>query len=367
MPTRAANLANPDATALDRLGGLEHGFALAILNASPDCIKLIELDGSISFMSHNGLRAMELDGLDQVVGRLWTSLWPIGMRSELITALNKAKAGASSGFEGFCPTAKGAARWWEVSVSPIRGAGGVVECILSTSRDVTARVRHEETHQQISDAPAAKDLLCMQFQDLSQEMNHRIKNNLATVISLLRSQARGLNDGDAQRAVEQAANRIASLATLHDQLHLDPSQGTVALKAYLRLLLQEIGAAASGTLDLSCDTEDELALLPDQAVMIGVVLNELVGNGFKHGGRSVTVRIGLLSRANGRSLDIAVSDDGPGLPAGFSDNAFGGLGLRIVSGYVKKWEGQLQFDAGPSNGATVRLQLPVPQPMAGQS
>jgi diguanylate cyclase (GGDEF)-like protein/PAS domain S-box-containing protein len=110
----------------------------SILDASADCIKILSTTGEIQLMNAPGLCAMELGSADQVKGRVWSSLWPVDMQSIVSTAVERAKAGSPARFTGFCPTALGSPRWWDVVVTPMRADDGVVERLLAISRDVTA-------------------------------------------------------------------------------------------------------------------------------------------------------------------------------------------------------------------------------------
>lgn len=122
---------DPNIHALDLLDGAEAGFALSILDASPDCIKILDLDGRLRFMNGNGLCAMEIDDFSTVERSPWPSLWPAEAHQRLEEALEAARDGAISRFEAFCPTAIGTPRWWHVTVSPIRDGTGRVSRILA--------------------------------------------------------------------------------------------------------------------------------------------------------------------------------------------------------------------------------------------
>lgn len=128
----------PDVAALGVLDGTAPGFTLSYLRASPDCVKLITPEGRVSFVNRNGLRAMELPSFDAVRGRDWWDLWPEESRALLRDAVAAAAGGEAGRFVAFCPTARGAPRWWDVSVSPVAEPDGAVRSLLTISRDVTA-------------------------------------------------------------------------------------------------------------------------------------------------------------------------------------------------------------------------------------
>ncbi|HYF55000.1 MAG TPA: PAS domain-containing protein, partial [Salinarimonas sp.] len=114
-------------------------FLSSVLNASSDCIKVVENDGSLTFMNANGLCAMEIECFADVRGAEWAALWPSEARSQVCAAIETAKQGSMARFEAFCPTAKGTPKWWDVTVSPVTNKDGHVTRLISISRDVTER------------------------------------------------------------------------------------------------------------------------------------------------------------------------------------------------------------------------------------
>ena len=112
-------------------------FSSAVLEASPDCLKVIDRDGRLTFMNANGCALMEIDDLASIRGRQWSDLWPEIERDKVAAAVKAARAGVATRFEAPCPTAKLTPKWWDVSVSPVMDARGEVSRIVSTSRDIT--------------------------------------------------------------------------------------------------------------------------------------------------------------------------------------------------------------------------------------
>jgi diguanylate cyclase (GGDEF)-like protein/PAS domain S-box-containing protein len=118
----------------------------SVLEASADCIKIMDLDGRLELMNEPGLAVMELSGLDAVRGKSWAELWPAEARDTVRAALLQAAGGTVARFTGFCPTAGGTPKYWDVLVSPMCGADGTVDRILSISRDITSQ---RETAEQL--------------------------------------------------------------------------------------------------------------------------------------------------------------------------------------------------------------------------
>lgn len=128
-------------------------FGGQLFESSPDCVKVLDLDGNLLAMNKNGQCAMEIDDFGPLCGAQWTSFWPRDAQDAVHAALNAARAGGLGRFNAFCPTAKGSARWWDVVVTPVYADDGRVVNLLSVSRDVTelrallTQARNSETIQ----------------------------------------------------------------------------------------------------------------------------------------------------------------------------------------------------------------------------
>jgi len=140
---------------------LRQSMALSqsILEASADCIKIISSEGTLEVMNSPGVSAMELDCAEQVHGMQWPSLWPTPMQPVVEAALAEARSGTPSRFTGFCPTARGTPKWWDVVVTPMWSELGTVERLLAISRDITVsrksadELRWASEHDHLTDLP----------------------------------------------------------------------------------------------------------------------------------------------------------------------------------------------------------------------
>ena len=192
---------------------------------------------------------------------------------------------------------------------------------LEALRELNERQELEKAKRALEESGRQKDLLL-------KELNHRVKNNLQIVSSLLHLQAK--TAGTAADQFNNAAARVAAIALVHQQLHKYDDVGTVALDRYLIDLCQAITAASSSpdrAWSLVVDA-DPLIISTDVAVPLALVVNELVTNAIQHSkpiGESGTLHI--LLRCHQDAFAISVSDAGDG-PAAAQSPA--GLGTRIV-------------------------------------
>lgn len=236
-------------------------FLRSVLDVSTDCVKAVELDGTLSYMNANGLCAMELDSFAAVEGQCWSSLWPPESALMVEEAVAKARLGRKSRFEGFCPTAKGAPKWWDVAVAPMLDGSGKVVCIVSLSRDISDRKAKEE-----------------QLVLLNRELYHRVKNNLATVQAIARATAQSSGTLDEFDASFSA--RLGALAQTHGLLFSGNDATTVAKLVEAELKPFATKVAGIGT------SGPAVALPSAEAVALGMIFHELTTNACKHGGLS---------------------------------------------------------------------------------
>ena len=119
-------------------------FSARIIASSADCIKVLDEDARLEFMTEGGMCIMEVEDFGAIKGASWPDFWPGIGHDHAIAAVEEAKRGGVGRFEGFATTLKGTPRWWDVIVTPILGANGTPEKLLSVSRDVTMTKRAEE-------------------------------------------------------------------------------------------------------------------------------------------------------------------------------------------------------------------------------
>jgi PAS domain S-box-containing protein len=115
-------------------------FLRGIVQSSDDCLKVLDLEGKILFLSQGGERALGCEA-GSVIGARWAEFWQGEERRAALAALEAARQGRSSGFEGFLPTEAGSRipSWWDIRVSPIPDHRGKPDRILVVSRDASER------------------------------------------------------------------------------------------------------------------------------------------------------------------------------------------------------------------------------------
>jgi two-component sensor histidine kinase len=203
--------------------------------------------------------------------------------------------------------------------------------------DITERKRAERNQAQLFD-----------------ELNHRVKNNLTIVSGLLTMQARHSSDPNVRDQLLKAVDRIQSIADLHAMLYRGGRKDEVAVRGYLEDLCARLSRTLLEGREVRLDLHAEPVSLPiDEAVRLGVIVNELVTNAAKHAYAPndhgvIWVR---LTRTD-EGLCLSVADLGQGM----GEQPAGGLGMRLVRSLVERDGGQLTIKS--SHGTSVEVRLP---------
>ena len=117
-------------------------FNRSIIESSPDCIKILDMEGNLLSM-HNGQQLLGIDDIRPFLNKSWVEFWEGDDRQAARAAIAAAKAGKQGNFVGFFRTLRGEPKWWDVSIAPILDANDRPERLLAVSRDVTRRKQAE--------------------------------------------------------------------------------------------------------------------------------------------------------------------------------------------------------------------------------
>lgn len=139
---------------LDLPPGLEASHVLrALLSASNDCVKLLDLDGRLLFMSEGGKRVMEVDDFASIQHCPWPDFWQGDEQRAAKDAVAAGREGKASRFLGYTGTAKGTMKYWDVQVLPVADDSGQPAYLLSISKDVSElRSADVEIHRLMEEA-----------------------------------------------------------------------------------------------------------------------------------------------------------------------------------------------------------------------
>ena len=304
--------------------GVSDGFALveAIRDAQGGLIDYVVLEA-------NPALHRILDAPGPMVGRRQTEIIPDSPPAWL-AACDAAFQGHALNFEYLAPCSR---RWFDIHLSRI-----APDQLSQLVVDVTER-KHAEARQS----------------EMFDELNHRVKNNLAIVSAMLAMQSRAAISPDVREHLAKAIDRIQTIADVHASLYRSGRKDDIDFAAYLHDLCGRLADSVIDKSRVRLDLRAEPTVMPlDRAVALGVVVNELVTNAAKHAYPSPQRgAVSVELARDGGSLKLRVGDGGPGLPA---EPPKSGLGMRLVRSLVQQLGATLIIEGDP--GATFTVSLP---------
>ena len=210
---------------------------------------------------------------------------------------------------------------------------------------------HDALVAELQASQARERKLCRQVDELSRrtalltdELSHRLFNGLQLIGTLLSAQSR-LAPPEAATQLVIAIGRVVAFGQVHRRLHLLDHQEHVEFRQYLLDLCEELSVLLFGDqFGFGIEVEgNDIDLPTSVAIPLGFIVNEMITNSAKFAGGNIAVRLDVHSAAG---CSPSVSDQGPGLPAGFNPDECDGLGTKIMLSLARRIGGDLVVSAG---------------------
>jgi len=309
--------------------------------ASDGLIRL-DVDGMTTFASPNALSAFNRLGFqDELEGEplleVATAILPANRQyDESLPIVMAGRAPWRADIE---------ARGVTVSLRtiPLRENGNRIGAIV-LCRDVS-EIRHQEQELITKDATI-------------REIHHRVKNNLQTVASLLRIQARRTHSEEARDALTQAMRRVSAIAVVHDTLSEGLAQNVDFDEVFDRVLKLVAEVAAAPNTRARTRSSGRFGTLPSEyATPLALALTELVTNAVEHGLAGTEGDVEIIAERTDERLEVKVRDSGIGLPEGQVGR---GLGTQIVRTLIQgELSGTIDWHTIMGSGTEVTIDIPM--------
>lgn len=307
-----------------------------------DGLLRLDVNGVVTFASPNGLSAFNRLGIaGELEGR------------SLAQAADPIVQGKNNIDESLPLVLTGRAPWrtdmesrnvtLTVRAIPLKAKGQRTGAIV-LCRDVT-ELRRQERELITKDATI-------------REIHHRVKNNLQTVASLLRIQARRSKSKEAKESLDQAMRRVSAIALVHDTLSEGLSQDVNFDEVFDRILMLATEVASSMNTSIKTILDGKFGQLKsDMATPLAVALTEIITNAVEHGLAERSGVVAVNAERKQRQLLITVSDNGKGL----TDGKVGqGLGTQIIRTLIEgELRGTIHWSSPAEGGARVAISLPL--------
>jgi two-component sensor histidine kinase len=184
-----------------------------------------------------------------------------------------------------------------------------------------------------------------QMKLLMKELHHRVKNNLAIVSSLLKLQSSRIEEESAAKAVREGQQRVEAMSLIHQRLYQTDQLTTINMRDYIVDLTESLMMAYGykpDTFDLRLSIEKQ-ELDVDLAIPVGLILNELITNSFKHAYEKVETPMLSISLTMKKGLTLELKDNGPGINEELWKKKGGSFGKRLIRNLSEQTGGQFQI------------------------
>jgi signal transduction histidine kinase len=332
-------------------------------------------------MSSGGQQLLEIDNIQPYLNTCWIDFWHPEDRPKINEAMAAAKAGGIGKFQAFCPSAKGAPRWWDVITTPICNANGQPEQLLLVSRDITELKHAEEERERLGRLEADLERLnrASMMGELAASLTHEIKQPIAAAVSNAQAcmiwLAREQPDlGEVSEAAAEMVKEAMRASEIMGRIR------SLFQKEEIKREILDLNEVISDTLFLIRDEANrrsilvrteldaELPVVSADRVQLQQVLLNLMLNGLEAMNSAGDELIIRSQRDERGRLLISVSDAGIGLPAGKGNSIFDpffttkpqgtGMGLAISRSVIESHGGRLWATAQAGHGATFSFTLP---------
>lgn len=189
-------------------------------------------------------------------------------------------------------------------------------------------------------------------------MNHRIKNSLSIVSSMLRLQSKDSGPATAAEQLEAAAHRVQAVARAHERLYQTEDVEHIDIGHYIEQVCSDVDDSV-GNCEILVEVQHEIMITTDRAISLALMVNELITNAAKHayaGQSGCKIWVGM-ARESGL-LRLSVRDEGAGLPPEFDLEKTGRLGMRLVRAFLQQLSATIAIKS-TSRGTEFIIGIPL--------
>jgi PAS domain S-box-containing protein len=255
--------------------------------------------------------------------------------------------------------------WNGLTLSPVRDANGTVTHYYSAQADMTGKRNLEVamTHanqdlgRQVAEQTADLRAALEQKTALLHEVDHRVKNNLQVISSLMLLKARRTPEGEARDALNGMAERISALSTVHRMLYSAGDVTRFNFREFADEFVGDLVAGIDGDRTVVNASIDSMAVSAAMAAPLALMLHELATNAVRHAFPNDRAgRIGITAQRRDDALHMTIEDDGIGLSAGSPNPA--GFGRSLVEMVVRQLRGTIAWSE-TNPGTRVEIRVPL--------
>ena len=334
----------------------------SILEQMYDHYYEVDLAGNFTFLNESSCRKFGYS-LDELIGKSYRLAVPEDDSKGLLAA---SKDVFKSGEPNKCYPHRvlnkdGSIIFAESFIGLRRNKHGEIIGFRTVSQDITKRKQAEEklaesALQLVATNEGLRSALANQ-EVLLKEVHHRVKNNLMVVSSLLNLQMRRTTDQEAREALRESDTRIMSMAMIHEQVLQSGEYAAIDFTSYINDLVSNIRnslAPYKKDVRLTVDVQPGIIIGLNQAVILGMIINEIASNSFKHAFQDCEKpEITISCRHLEDQVQVSIKDNGVGVPEETGIDNPSSLGLQLVNTLIKQLKGTIKYERDNGSKFTI--------------
>jgi len=324
---------------------------LAWLENSPVCTKIVNADFKLHYMSPAGVESLGFKSLKDIQNTPYPfNFYPESFRIKMRQKMEQAKStGKISINEASVVDINGNEIWFHSTIVPVFCKKKELDYYLVVSINTTERKQTEKAFEQ-------------QLQEkeiLLKEVYHRIKNNISSIISLLRMQVGSISNKDAIEILSDAIGRAESIREIYNIILNSSQYEEMSVKDYFNALINSIIQLfpEGKTIKTKINIQDFI-LHNKNIFSLGVIVNECLSNSIKYAflqKKKGHIKVSLTKKEN--TVSLVVQDNGIGLPEAFDLDMSNGFGLKLVGMFTQQLNGTFSIRTDKGTKCTVSFKI----------
>jgi PAS domain S-box-containing protein len=332
----------------------EHALLRDVVDNVPDYLFVKDRESRFVTTSANHLRILGLNTVDEAIGKTDFDFFPPHLAEKYYNDEQRVIATGTSLIDEEEQTVdeNGNTRWLRTTKLPFIGDDGSIRGIIGISHDVTGYHRKREELEHTVE----------EKQYLLRELNHRVKNNLRMVSSLVELKDSALGDGV---DLSDIRHQVEAIEKVHASLQESDRITHIRLRRYVEDILSAVFRSFTNERITLENQIPDISVKTKTAVPLGLIINETATNAIKHGftGQSgdqdPRFSVAMEKDPNAEHYVVTISNTGRPLPEQVDIENPQTLGLQLVGALVSQLQGQLEVERTPHPTFTIRL--PVEQ------
>ena len=324
----------------------ENNLSKTIMDMTSEAIIVCDNNGKILRFNRGAAILSDLPVLENEIDSVFNLFTDKGER----IFINKLPESSTQSFSEFIFNRKDKKSFaLDISKELLKDVNGTVQGFVITMFDIT---RHRLAESKAMASLHEKNVLI-------KEINHRVKNSLQLIISLINLQSMNIKDPETEAMFTDLKTRLKSISLIHEKLYNSESISEIKMDKYIIDLinyLKESYKFKDKQIEFIFDI-DPIFIEPERVVTIGLILNELITNSIKYAFPKQGGNIWITMKQQGEETILIIKDDGVGMNESFKIEESNTLGLQLVMSLTEQLGGVIKFSGKKGSEVIITFKI----------